>query len=499
MRLSIKPIKISTGGPLIALMNDKDAEILDLHNGDRIEIFHKKKSLVIKIDITTSSILETGKLGLFEEAHKKLGGKTGDPVRIQLAEKPKSIAFIREKMNGHKLSYKKIRTIVQEITENKIDDVELTYFVAACHTRLLDNEETVNLTKAMIETGDRLHFPKNRPVIDKHCIGGVAGNRTTMILVPIVSAADLLIPKTSSRSITSPAGTADTMECIANVSFSIEHIRKVLKRVGACIVWGGAINLAPADDRIIRVEHPLSIDSRSQLIASILAKKASVSSTHVLVDIPVGKGAKIEDMKDARSLAAQFRRIGRSIGMRVEVIITDGSRPIGMGFGPALEARDVLKVLRNDPDAPADLREKSLMMAGKIFEMTKITARGSGKKLARKILDSGRAMEKFTQMVEAQGIKTLDPEKIPIGKFKHVVRAPKRGMVAHIDNLSVSKIARIAGAPKDAGAGLQLHVKKSETVKKGQPLFSIHSNNRQRLKFAIDLETEFHAVCISRG
>ena len=220
----------------------------------------------------------------------------------------------------------------------------------------LDINESVSLTKAMINTGEILKLNKY-PVMDMHCIGGVAGNRTTMIIVPIVASAGLTIPKTSSRSITSPAGTADTMEVLSNVSFSIKEIKKVIRKTNACLVWGGSVNLAPADDKIIRIEHPVSLDPEGQLLASILAKKRSASATHLLIDIPIGKGSKIENRKKALHLKRLFESISKKLGIKIKVIITDGSQPVGNGIGPGLEARDVLWVLKNDSKQPLDLKD----------------------------------------------------------------------------------------------------------------------------------------------
>ncbi|NOZ81154.1 MAG: AMP phosphorylase [DPANN group archaeon] len=485
MRFLVEDLKIATGGPNIVIMNDQDAECLDLHNGDRVNIRNRRRLVIAKVDISSGdSFIRKGTLGLVKETFLELGVKNRQPVELSLETKPESLKFIRKKLEGETLSRREIDAIIRDIVSNRLDDIETTYFVAACSTRLMTTQETVDLTKAMIKFGERLTF-KRKPVIDKHCVGGVAGNRTTPIIVAIVASHGLLIPKTSSRSITSPAGTADTMEVITSVAFPIRKIRRVIRKTNACLVWGGAINLAPADDRIIRVEHPLSIDSRSQLIASILAKKASVSATHVLVDIPSGKGSKIENIHKALSLKRQFETIGRRIGMTIRCIITDGSTPIGNGFGPILEAKDVLHVLRGDGCAPLDLKDKSVMMAGRILEMAGKASKGKGFRLAMQTLESGQAWKKFKEIVEAQGKKELDPEKQP-GKFTLHVRSPKAGRIDIINNENISKIARIAGAPRDAGAGILLHKHKNETVKRGDLIYTIYTNNRQRLGFARD-------------
>ena len=243
------------------------------------------------------------------------------------------------------------------------------------------------LTKAMASHGDILKLDKY-PVIDKHSIGGIPGNRTTMVLVPIIAAAGLTIPKTSSRSITSPAGTSDAMEVLAKVAFPIKKMKQIIEKTNGCIVWGGSLNLAPADDKIINVERTLEIYAESQLLASIMAKKYSVSSTHILIDIPIGEGTKVRTKAEALKLKKNFKEIGKKLRKHVKVIITDGSQPIGNGIGPALEARDVLWLLKRDKRRPIDLEKKCVMMICEIFRMVGIK---DCKSKAMEILNSGLA------------------------------------------------------------------------------------------------------------
>ena len=494
MKFIVKDMDIVTGGPLVAILNIKDAKYLDIHSGDRVMLTLGRRKSVAIIDIAESKkAVPPGKIGLFEELLDELNAKNKQTLSLHLVEKPKSIAFIRKKLDGERLNEKEINQIIDDIVKNRLSDAELAYFVSAFYTQITDAKETAFLTKAMIRTGDILHLRK-KIIIDKHCIGGVAGNRTTLIVVPIIAAAGLVIPKTSSRSITSPAGTADTMEVIAPVSFSLKQIKRIVTKTNACMVWGGSLNLAPADDKVIRVEHPLNLDARSQLLASILAKKASVSATHVLVDIPVGKGAKIESRRMAINLKKNFESIGRKLGMYMKVVLTDGSEPIGNGLGPVLEARDVLYVLRNHEYAPSDLKKKSVELAGLMLEMGKKAKKGKGNAMALKIIESGKAYKKFMEIVKAQKGKEIDPSKIKLARFKYVVRSTKSGKIKHIDNKLISRIARGAGAPHDKEAGVYLRVKKNSKVKKGLPLFTIYANNKDKLKFSVNTYKDIGAV-----
>lgn len=481
MKLKVKDMDIATGGILVVLLNEKDARKLDMHHEDRVGVYYRRKKAIAVLDIAESKkACPEGGVGMYEEMLDLLNIKHGDIVDVIIESKPESLKFIKKKLDGKRLTPKEIELIVSDIVANELTAIELTYFISASYTHGLSLEETVALTKAMIKTGDVLKFKKH-PVVDKHCLGGVAGNRTSMIVVPILAAAGLAVPKTSSRSITSPAGTADTMEVLCDVSHSIKEIKKIVEKIGGCITWGGAVNLAPADDKIIKVENPLRIDAEGNMLSSILAKKGSVSSTHVLIDIPLGKGAKIESRKEAEKLARDFKRIGKGLGMKIKAIITDGSEPIGNGIGPALEARDVLWVLKNDKRAPQDLKRKSLRIAEEMLNMC-----GKDRKLAKELLESGRAYKKMVQIIKAQGKKIIEPGRIKPAKIKYDYKARKSGKIEYIDNSTISRVARLAGAPQDKTSGIYLYKHKRERIKRGEIIFTVYSNNKQKMDFALD-------------
>ncbi len=479
MKLAVKDMDIATGGIIIAVLNEKDAAELDLHPEDRIRIKKGKKGITAIIDIAESKkAVPPKKIGLFEESLDLLKAKNNDKVAITLEEKPKSVQYIRKKLNRKKLNYAEFGEITRDIVNNKLSHIELTHFVAACYTQGLSMKETVALTKAMVDSGKRMKLAGK--IMDLHCIGGVPGNRTTMIIVPIIAASGLKIPKTSSRAITSPAGTADTMETLAKVDLSFTKMRHVIEKVNGCIVWGGAISLAPADDKIIRIEYPLSIDAEGQLIASVMSKKYSVSSKYLLIDIPVGKTTKAKTKKDAARLKQKFEKIGKQLGIKVKVITTNGSQPIGNGIGPVLEAKDCLAVLKNSKKMPLDLKEKSVMMAGLLLEMGGKAKKGKGKEKALAILESGLAHKKMMQIIKAQG-KMKTPQ---LGKETYDYRANKNGKIVEMDNEDIAKIARLAGAPKDTGAGLYLYKHVSDKAKKGEKIFTIYAESKAKLKHA---------------
>ena len=473
-------------------MNFEDAKSLGVYVSDRAEIsFNGNKTIAI-IDIT-KSIVKEGVVAVSQEVLKLLGVKEGDKVEVKASQRPQSVDYIKKKIRGDILHGHEIKSVIQDVVNNRLSDIELSAFVTAGYINGYNMDEIVALTNAMVETGQQIDFGKD--IVDKHCIGGVAGNRTTLLIVPIIAAAGLTIPKTSSRAITSPAGTADTMQILADVEFSIEELKDIVNKVHACIIWGGAINLAPADDKIIRAEYPLSLDPEGQVLASVMAKKKSVGSDYVLVDIPVGKGAKVADNETANSMAKKFIELGRRMGIRVECLITDGTSPIGSGIGPALEARDCLLALDNK--GPADLINKSLDLAGILLELAGKAKKSRGRYAAEKILASGKAKKKMKEIIEAQGGNpSIKPGDVKLGKKSHTIKSGVKGNVRYIDNKAISMVARAAGAPKDSSAGVYLHVGIGECVKVGGPLFTLYSESNDKLEEAIKLTNRLQPINI---
>ncbi|MBU2639046.1 MAG: thymidine phosphorylase [Nanoarchaeota archaeon] len=480
MKLKVKDVDLSTGGPFIAILHEQDAKSLGINAAERVRIsrLKKKQQIVAVADIATSGI-KPGEVGLFEEPLKHLGVKAGMHIDIELSARPSSVKHISEKLNSMELSECKINDIIDDIMNNRLSEVEMAYFVAGCYTEGLSMKETAALTKAIVKSGAVLGL-KKKVIVDKHCVGGVPNNRTTPLVVPIMAALGYTMPKTSSRSITSPAGTADAVEVVAPVSLSLEKLKEVVSKTNACMVWGGSINLAAADDKLIRVRHPLSIDPEGMLLASILAKKKAVGATHVLIDIPCGYMAKFKSKKVAEALGAKFVALGRMLGMKVKVVLTDGSQPIGNGIGPALEMVDVISVLKGN--GPTDLREKAVYIA---VEMLKLVNEKNPEQKVLDALDSGKAFAKFMEIVIAQGGR----KHIRIPKARHFydVVAVKSGPVSLINNKGIAVIAKFAGAPEDKAAGIYLRVHKGDKVKKGEVLFTIYAKSKMKLKSAVDV------------
>lgn len=447
----------------------------------KIEVSVNGSRLLAVLNVVDdSSIVQPGELGLSQQAFKYLNVDEGVLVTVDHAEAPKSMDAVRRKINGERLDQEDFNDISDDIAATRYSKMEMAAFLVATGQSNLDRDELLYLTRAMLRSGECMGW--HEPLVaDKHCIGGIPGNRTSMLVVPIVAAHGMLIPKTSSRAITSPAGTADTMEVLANVNLTPEEMLDIVRRERGCLGWGGTAKLAPVDDMLISVERPLGIDSQGQMVASILSKKLAAGSTHLIIDIPVGPTAKVRQMRQALALRKLFEFVGDRLNIHLEVMITDGRQPIGMGIGPVLEARDIMQVLNNEPDAPADLRQKSLQLAGRIIEFDPDVRGGQGYAIARDILESGRACVKMNDIIKAQGERVID---LQPGKLCYQVCADREGVITDIDNFQMAKIARIAGAPMEKKAGVDLFKKLGDKVSTGEPLFQIHAEFQADFNFA---------------
>jgi thymidine phosphorylase len=436
----------------------------------RVELSLAGRTIVATLNVVSGDFLAADEAGLSEAAWRLLQAREGDEAVLRHPAPIESLAHVRSKVYGGRMSAPQLDAVIHDIAAGRYSDLQLAAFVTACAGDRLDIAETTALTRAMVSAGERMAWSTS-PVMDKHSVGGLPGNRTTMVIVPIVAACGLTMPKTSSRAITSPAGTADTMETLAPVDLDVAQIRRVVERTGGCIAWGGAVRLSPADDILIRVERPLDLDSPGQLVASILSKKIAAGSTHVLIDMPVGLTAKVRSGHAAAVLGRQLEQVGQALGVKVLVVQTQGQAPVGRGIGPALEARDVLSVLRNEAGAPGDLAQRALLLAGRLLEFGGAAAPGQGAAQAQAVLADGRAWRKFQEICEAQGgMRT--PATAP---HLEPVKAAHAGTVIAIDNRRLARIAKLAGAPSTPCAGLDLHVRPGDLVERGQPLDTLHA------------------------
>ena len=450
----------------------------------RVQVRTPDRELVATLNVVTGDWLGPDVAALSEAAWLALAPAPDTWAQFAHPEPPASAPVLRAKVFGQRLSEADFLSLMRDTVGNRLSDIELAAFVTACAGERLDESETIGLTRAMLAVGERIDWGGGM-VLDKHCVGGLPGNRTTPIVVAIVAAAGHRIPKTSSRAITSPAGTADAMEVMAPVSLSLEAMRAVVDAEGGCVVWGGNVRLSPADDVLIRIERPLDFDSDGQLVASVLSKKAAAGATHVVLDIPIGPTAKVRSAVAAASLEHRLHATAQALGLTVSILRTDGTQPVGIGIGPALEARDVLRVLRGQADAPMDLRERALDLAGALLEIATGSAPGSGRAQAAALLDSGQALRKFLAICQAQGGFT-EPTLAP---NVHPLLATRNGVLRGIDNRRLAKIAKLAGAPASASAGVEFRLRIGDTVRAGEPLLHVHAHTTGELEYALAYAT----------
>lgn len=482
--LRAKRLDIATGQTPKILLNAQEAERFSIRAGDRVTVRTGGRKTIATVD-TTSRGVPPGSLGLYREVARELRARDRAIVSLALQARPLSLVAIRKKLQGQRLNEREFAAIVHDTVSGALDPVQLTYFVAASFFRPYTDDELYALTKAMAENGSMLTFSGS--VVDKHSIGGLSGNRTTMVVVPMVIAAGLTIPKTSSRAITSPSGTADTMEVLAPVEKTATEIRAIVHRAHGCIVWGGGLDLAPADDRFIQVSSPLGMEPYPKMIVSILAKKVAMGVRTLVIDLPYGITTKVPGRATARSLARRFTVIGNRFGIRTKVVLLEAREPVGRGVGPALEARDVVRVLQQKPSRPHDLERKSLLLAGTLFELAGKSPRGKGARYAAALLRSGAAWRAMQGVIAAQGGNPLvDADALTVKAKTHRVYATRSGTVSLVDNRVIDELCRMLGAPKEKLAGIFLHRRLNDRVKPGWKLFTLYAPSDDRLQLALE-------------
>ncbi len=493
--LKTKKLDLSSGGEPMAVMNQAEAESYGIQAGDRVELkLPRGKRVVVAMEFTRDDV-SPGQIGLWQEAWRECRCKAGSIIEAQVLSRPPSIQAIRKKLLGEELTYDEVYAIISDIVSGNLSSVETTYYVASGFVKPNSDAELYYLARAIAETGEQMNLPIQ--VVDKHSIGGLPGNRTTMVVTPIIASLGLYMPKTSSRAITSPAGTADTMEVLAPVSFPMSEIRRIVKSTHACLVWGGGLNIAPADDKIIRLSRPLALEPYDKMLVSIMAKKVAMGVDYLVIDMPVGETAKVTSRKVSNQLEDKFVYLGRKFNMKVKVIKTMGHEPIGRGVGPALEARDVLRVLQRKELRPKDLEGKSVYLAGELLELKGFCRRGDGERVARRQLESGAAWRKMQEIIEAQGgDPNIDSDAVATGSYRYEIHAHQEGHVRLIDNKAINEVCMNLGAPREKLAGLHLHVRWGEPVKKGDKLFTLYAPSKARLELGMVAHERSHVITI---
>lgn len=498
-----RKLDLTAGERYVVVLHTEDAYHSNVRAGDKISISWeppqkaKSNEKVIVIANLTRTKVKLGEIGFYRELWQQHAVKTGDLIEVHYLSRPESIMAIRKKLLGEHLDFSEMDSIVKDIVSGRIGHTEIAYFIASGFIKDYTNEELYYLTKSIAKNGDTLNF--RGKVVDKHSVGGLPANRTTMIVTPIIAAYGLYIPKTSTRAITSPAGTADTMEVLANVSFSVKEIKKLVQKNKGCMVWGGGLNLAPADDRIIRVSYPLGIEPYTKMVVSIMAKKIASDVSYLVIDLPYGPTTKVLDLETAKKIEDKFLYLAKRFGIKLQVVMTEAMEPVGRGVGPALEARDVLRVLQQDEFRPLDLEKKAVNLAGQLLELSSEVKHGQGVRIAEEILESGRAWKKMQAMIKSQGGNPkIQPQELVLGAYKKHLHSSKAGKVTRVDNKSIVELCRILGAPVDKKAGIYMNKRYGEEVFEGDRTFTLYAESEERLEMAVRATEKIKVLEIKR-
>jgi AMP phosphorylase len=468
------------------VLNRKDAERLGVREGEIVVIGMGEIELYANVMETDSKVME-GEIGLFEEIWKQYDIENGYSVFVDIPQPSKSLEAISRKLLGHDLTQEDLEMIMKDIGSRKLRETEIAFFISTFFNPGFNDREIYWMTKGMAESGDILNFKGIRGngelVADKHSIGGVAGKAITPTLVPILVAGGLIVPNTSTRAITSPAGTSDILEVVMPVALSKEKVIEVVRKTGGCMFWGGSLELSPADDVIINVERSLKIQEFQKVLVSIVAKKISMGVTNILIDLPYGQGSKVEKPDDVQMLDREFKKLFKKFNIECETIKRVVKGPDGRSVGPNLEIREALRILEREDHKSEELEKVIIEMATRLFESTKIVERGKGKKFAQDILDSGKALEKFWEIAFAQGaVKKVKSEEIRYATLEHDLVSDRAGTIKSIDNIQLVNIARALGNPKIKEAGLYIHKMPGEEIKKGDKLITAYATTEGRLQ-----------------
>jgi AMP phosphorylase len=483
-QLEVVIIDINTNDYLCALIHHQEAKKQGISNKDSLLMNgQERKGLAVRV-VLTDSLVKNHQIGLPKNFAEEQKIKEGDILDFEILGIPKSADCIAKRLNKQELDYPEIYQIISDLVDYQLNDAMVAFYLASVFWDSVSLDEVYFMTKAMVETGDTFDFGPQ--TADKHSTGGLCGNRITPIIVSIVSSLGVTMPKTSSRAVTSPAGTADTMEVLTPIVFPAEKIKELIKKNHGCLIWG-ALDIAPSDSRMIRVAHQLPGEPIPKLVTSIMAKKVAMGAKYLIIDVPVNPTAKVKTLKEADEIKSLFLYLGKRFKVKVKVISYYSFGPVGRGIGPALEARDILRVLQRKEKRPLDLEKKGVYYAGELLEMTGRVDSGKGQEEAQKCLDSGQAWKQFQKIIKAQGGKPdVDSENVQLGGIVYPLRATKEGRVRMIENQDLAIVAKSLGNPSNKLAGVYLEKMPGELVKEGDVLCSLYTTSQARLNIGLE-------------
>lgn len=406
------------------------------------------------------------------------------------------VDIIAKKRDGKELSTEEIRFLVDGYTNGSIPDYQMSAWAMAVLFRGMTPRETGDLTMAMAESGEQLDLTSIPGVkVDKHSTGGV-GDKTTLVVAPLVAAAGIPVAKMSGRGLGHSGGTIDKLESFAG--FQVERTREQflqqVRDIGVAVI-GQSGNLTPADKKLYALRDVTATVEAVPLIASsIMSKKIAAGADAILLDVKVGKGAFMKTLEEAETLARAMVDIGSQVGRRTVAVISDMNQPLGFAVGNALEVKEAIETLAGN--GPKDLTELALAIGARMLMLGGLASSvDEGRGRLEEIIASGKAVEKLAQMVQAQGGDKRDvyePDRLPKAELTAQVTAKQDGYLAGIDAETVGHASVVLGAgrltkemPIDLAVGIVLHKKRGDQVRAGEPLATLHANDERLLQNAL--------------
>lgn len=406
--------------------------------------------------------------------------------------KERFVDLIQKKKNGETLTKEEIDFMITDYVAGKIPDYQMSAMLMAIYFNGMENEELAAFTLAMRDSGDLVDLsPIEGIKVDKHSTGGV-GDKTTLIVGPIVAACGVPVAKMSGRGLGFTGGTLDKLESISGfrIDLSAEEFFETVKKTGISVI-GQTGNLAPADKLLYALRDvTATVDSIPLIAASVMSKKLAAGSDKIVLDVTTGSGAFMKNTRDAKKLAKHMVAIGNHAGKETVAILTGMEEPLGFAIGNNMEVKEAIEVLKGD--GPEDVKEVSVALAGMMLSLgLENVSHSQGKRMAKKALSSGQAFEKFKEMVQAQGgdIRYVEhPEFFERDAFEGEVFAAEDGFLSRMDTEKIGVAAGLLGAGRetkdsviDMSAGIYLEKKIGDTVKKGEPIAICYAGTKEKL------------------
>ncbi len=404
------------------------------------------------------------------------------------------VDLIEKKKRGGTLTEEEIRWMISEFTEGRIPDYQMSAMLMAICFQGMTETETAQLTLAMRDSGDVMDLSGIPGVkVDKHSTGGV-GDKTTLIVAPIVAACGGKVAKMSGRGLGHTGGTIDKLESIPGFRTSLtrEEFFRAVNECGLAVI-GQTGNLVPADKKLYALRDvTATVDSIPLIASSIMSKKLAAGSDAILLDVKTGSGAFMKTEAEARTLAETMVRIGDHAGRRTEAVITNMDVPLGRAVGNALEVREAIATLKGE--GPKDLTKVCVTLASRMLVLSGLAEEGQAESMAERALKNGTAAERFAAMIRAQGGDpgvVSDVTKLPAARCTGTITAAESGWISHMDAEGIGTASMLLGAGRatkedvlDYGAGILLVKKTGEKVMAGDTLAILYTSDKERLPAA---------------